>query len=208
RNAQTGTRRIEFHVARRRQQVRFVHHEGGEPPLPKMTTPPLAEVHPPCVAPMRLANRPPQTVLRVRHRDQLRMIRHQAISPDFHATLLAPMTHQLQIGGVILLAKERRLPTVPALGNMMRHPGNNDTCQSSHAVNLAEQFAPVKCYVCCPPNSHNSHRRDEGSTKATVPRGPPGSRARRSVRRSGQPGKNSPPSPPENTGSAPGRDGH
>src|SRR5208283_951294 len=124
-----------------------------EPPLPKMTTPPLAEVHPPCVAPMRLANRPPQTVLRVRHRDQMRMIRHQAISPDFHATLLAPMTHQLQIGGVILLAKERRLPTVPALGNMMRHPGNNDTCQSSHAVNLAEQFAPVKSYVCCPPNS-------------------------------------------------------
>jgi hypothetical protein len=88
-----------------------------------------------------------------RRRDQMHMIGHQAISPDRHAALFAPLAHQLQIGRVILLAKERRLPTVPSLGNVMRHPGNNDTCQSSHAMNLAKSLAPVNSCVCCPRNS-------------------------------------------------------
>jgi hypothetical protein len=71
----------------------------------------------------------------------------------FHAALRAPMTHQFQVGSVVLIAEKSRLPTVPALGNMMRNAGNYHSRQSCHAANLAIPPRIVKSYVWCHRNA-------------------------------------------------------
>ena len=78
---QTGTHRIQFHVPRGRKQVRFVHHERSETPLPQIAPPFFTEVDSTRIAPVRLADGPPQTILRLWHRNQVDMIGHQAVSP-------------------------------------------------------------------------------------------------------------------------------
>ena len=52
-------------------------------PLPEMPSPALAENHPTRIAPMRLADRPPQTVFAFREHDQVNVVRHQAIGHTF-----------------------------------------------------------------------------------------------------------------------------
>ena len=87
----------------------------------------LAEVDASRVVSMCLVDRPPQPVGGSRRGDHVDVIGHQTISPDFHRFCLAPLGHQRQVGRVILVAEERRLPTVSALGDVVRHPGNNNT---------------------------------------------------------------------------------
>ena len=47
-------------------KIRFVHDERGKPPLPEIPAPFFAEVDSPRIAPMGLADGPPQAVLRLR----------------------------------------------------------------------------------------------------------------------------------------------
>lgn len=53
---QTCAHRVALHIARCCQQVPLVHREGCEASLPQVTSPALPEVHPPRVAPVRLAD--------------------------------------------------------------------------------------------------------------------------------------------------------
>ena len=39
------------------------------------------------------------------------------------------------------------MPTVPTLGDMMRHAGNDHACQSSDAMNLTKQAVFVTIYA-------------------------------------------------------------
>ena len=64
---------------------------------------------------MHFTDRAPQGVFRLRDRDKVNVIGHQAISPNLHATLRGPLGHQLQVGRVVFLAEEGLLPTIPAL---------------------------------------------------------------------------------------------
>lgn len=116
---------VEFDVPGRRQQIKLVHHERGEPALPKMPPPPFTEVDPPRVPAVRLADRQAKGVLRPRHGDQMHVVGHQAIRPNLDAPLAAPLAHQFQVGRVIVVAEERLLPPVATLGNVVRHARNN-----------------------------------------------------------------------------------
>ena len=85
---------------------------------------------------MRFAEGPPQAVLGLRYRDQVRVVWHEAIGPDFDPLLPAPLGHQIQVGRIVVVAKERRLSAVAALRYVMRHPRNNQPRQSCHARKL------------------------------------------------------------------------
>lgn len=61
-----GPYRVEFHSAGAGEQIRLVHDAGVEAALPEVAAPALTPVHLPGVAPVRLAERRPQTVRRAR----------------------------------------------------------------------------------------------------------------------------------------------
>src|SRR3974390_2990133 len=115
---------IQFDIACSRQKVRLVHDKGSKPPLPQIPAPFLAEIDPPRVTPVRLADRSSQPLLRRRNGNQMDMIGHEAITPYFHPLVTAPISHQFQIRRVISVVKEGRLATVSPLGYMVRDPRN------------------------------------------------------------------------------------
>jgi hypothetical protein len=125
---QVGTHRVEFHVPGGGQQVRLVHHERREPPLPEIPPPFLAKVDPSCVALMHFAYGQTQTVLRRRDRDSMDVVGHQAIPPDLHRTLATPLGRQLQVGRVVPFVEERLLAAVASLRHMVRHARNDQSC--------------------------------------------------------------------------------
>jgi hypothetical protein len=55
--------------------------------------------------------------------NQVYVVGHQAVGPDFQAALPAPLAHEFDIGGVVVLAEERPLAAVAPLSDMVRWPG-------------------------------------------------------------------------------------
>ena len=125
---QPRAHRVKLDVPRRGQDVRLIEHKRREPSLPQMASPPLAKVDHSGVTPMDLADRQSQPVGRLRNSDEMDVIGHQAVCPDFNLMDGAPLPHQFQIVLVILIAKKRLLPTVSPLGDVVRKARYYNSC--------------------------------------------------------------------------------
>ena len=77
---------------------------------------------------MDLADRQSQPVGRLRNSDEMDVVGHQAVCPDFNLMDGAPLPHQFQIVLVILIAKKRLLPTVSPLGDVVRKARYYNSC--------------------------------------------------------------------------------
>ncbi len=106
---------------------------GSKPALPQVAAPSLPKVHPARVASVGFADRPTQAGLRLRDHDQVHVVGHQAVRSHLDAARCTPLGHQFDVGVIVAIAKERPLPAVPSLRDMMRKTGGNDTCYSRHA---------------------------------------------------------------------------
>ena len=93
-----------------------------------MTAPSLAKVDHARVTTVHFADRPSQAIGRLRHRDQVDMIGHQAVRPDLDLVSAAPLPHQFQVALVIVVTKERLLPAVSPLGDVMGQARDDDAC--------------------------------------------------------------------------------
>ena len=85
--------------------------------------------------------------------DQMHMIRHKAICPNRHAASATPLGHERDVGLVILITKERPLPTISSLCYVMWHSRSYHACQSSHDLRLPRNLIRVPYYVWCPRKS-------------------------------------------------------
>ena len=61
---------------------------------------------------------------------------HQAVSPDLHAVAAAPLSHEADIGQVVIVAEEGLLAAVAPLGEVVRTAGGDDSGQSRHSDRL------------------------------------------------------------------------
>jgi len=120
----------------RRQQVRLIHDERSETPLPQIASPFVAEIDPPRVTSMGLTDRPPQGLLARRNRDQMRMVGHQAVGPDIDPLVSTPLGHELHVSRVISVVEECLLPAVAPPGHVMRHARDDQACPSCHPRKL------------------------------------------------------------------------
>jgi hypothetical protein len=57
----------------------------------------------------------------------MHMIGHQHPGPNFDTGVLAGLSQQVAIQSVVRLLKERLRATVPALGDVVRQTGNDET---------------------------------------------------------------------------------
>ena len=136
--------RIEFHISRGGQHVALVEYERGEAPLPEVPTPAFAKVNHTGISAMCLADSASQPIGRLRDRDQVDVIGHEAIGPDLDLVSTAPLPHQLQVAAVVLVTEERLLSTVSPLRDVVRETRGDDTCQSGHDARLSAAGTPVK----------------------------------------------------------------
>src|SRR5262249_32280151 len=63
-----------------------------------------------------------------------------------------PFRQQLHVTLVIFVAKERRLPAVPPLRDMVRQPRCDNSCKPGHGRNLPSPPPRVRNCVWCPRN--------------------------------------------------------
>ncbi len=78
---------VQLYVARRSNKMRLVQDIGCEAPLLEMAPPTFSEVDPACVPAMSLPDGVCQSLDRMRNRDEMHVIRHEAIRPDIHPVL-------------------------------------------------------------------------------------------------------------------------
>ncbi len=64
------------------------------------------------------------------------MVWYKAIAPDCHITLLAPLSHEVNIHLVIIITEEGWLSSITTLSNMVWIPWGNGSRNPCHKVKL------------------------------------------------------------------------
>jgi hypothetical protein len=126
------THRVQRAIARRRHQVRFVHHDRGEASLKQMARHPQPCVDERRIAPMRLAQRPSEPLGRPWRQNQMDVIGHQAIAPNSDPLAPACLAQQIAIERIIVLTEEHGPAPIAALGDVMRQVRDDETADARH----------------------------------------------------------------------------
>ena len=100
--------------------MRIVHHERVKSLLPKVPLPSFTLVYAKRVGSMCISKKVSKGILAVRNYDQMNMVGHQAIRPDFDVCFLLGFYHEIDIHPVITLAKKSGLLARATLSDVMR----------------------------------------------------------------------------------------
>jgi hypothetical protein len=97
-----------------------------------------------------------QTIDFVRNRDQVDMVRHEAVSNEGDAVEDDVLVQQLEVDCSIGVAVQDEAKTVPTLRHMVWHVNGNHTSESSHVRKRYQELfrrtggsAKVKMRLCC-----------------------------------------------------------
>jgi hypothetical protein len=131
-HGQTGPDRVQLDVTHRVKQIRLVHRIGEKSSLPQMPGPTLALVDSGGVAAVSLTDSLPEALDCGGHKNQMNVVGHEAISPDFNAGNMAHFPEQGSVEHEVLVPEKSRLPSVPALRNVMWNTGRNHPRDSHH----------------------------------------------------------------------------
>ena len=129
---QSRSHRVQFDVAEAAQQVVLIHDIRGEAALPEMAAPVFAEIDEPCVSTVRLSDCRCQGFLALGNDDKVNVIWHEAVAPDLNGVACAPPVDQVEVGLVVVIGKEGLLPTIAALGDVVRKTGGYSSGYPCH----------------------------------------------------------------------------
>jgi hypothetical protein len=88
------------------------------------------------VAPMCLPHGTANPISVPRIQDQVHMVWHQAVSPDFHVRLARLLPKKVPVNLLIAVFKEDRFATIATLRHVMRETGYNHARQTRHERKL------------------------------------------------------------------------
>ena len=78
------------------------------------------------------------------HDDHVDVVGHQAIAPHFRPRFASHRAEQRAVQGVVILTEERLLTTVPALSDVIRNAGKDETRETSQKLSPE----PRQCSGC------------------------------------------------------------
>jgi hypothetical protein len=103
-----------------------------------MTPPILPEIYHAAVSPVRFTDPSSESVFTFRYGNEMHMIRHEAVRPDFHSALATPFRHEVNIGIVVIITEEGWQTTIPTLRHMVGNACCYYTSDTGHVLNLIE----------------------------------------------------------------------
>jgi hypothetical protein len=98
----------------------FVHHDGGEAALEQMPDPTPTRIDEMRVAAVGGADRPRQTCLIMRCKDQVYVVRHETPGPDLDPILARMFREQVAIDVLVTVFEEDALTPVATLGDVVQ----------------------------------------------------------------------------------------
>jgi len=84
-----------------------------------MPPPSFSEIDVPGISTVSLAYREAKSFLLRRDGNEMHMIRHETVGPDFHITISTPLGHQAQIDPVVFIAEKSLLTAISALNDVV-----------------------------------------------------------------------------------------
>jgi hypothetical protein len=105
---------------------------GAKPALPEMAGQFEPGMYVCAVSAMGFGKRRPQTVLVAGRHDEMNRVRHEARGPDLRARGPGGLADQVEIGSLVAVIEEERLPVIASLGDVMRQAWDNDARQPDH----------------------------------------------------------------------------
>ena len=153
---QTGSHRIKLGIAQRLPEMRLVQRARVISPLPDVSVRLVSRIPVGSIPPVGLLQSLLQTIDFVRNRNQVDMVRHEAISNEGDAVEGDVLAQQIEVDCSIGFALEYEAPPIPTLRHMVWNVNGNHTSESSHArKRYQESFRPaggsakVKMRSCC-----------------------------------------------------------
>lgn len=125
--------RVAFHIANRTPEVRFIH-TGKEAPLPEMSRGAVAMVEVKRVGAMSVADGWGQRPFVFRHGNEVDMIGHQRVGPNFQSVSRTSAREESKINPPILVIDERDDTPVTALCDVMRTTGHHNPCKPGQTL--------------------------------------------------------------------------
>lgn len=89
------------------------------------------------IAPVRIGKGPAQPVFVGWHDDDVDMVRHQAITPDFRPGPLCGLRQKVAVKRVVGILEKRLLPTIAPLGDMIRKARNDEAWTTGRNLMMA-----------------------------------------------------------------------
>ena len=111
---------------------------GVKAPQPQAPAPAMEPVDVLRIDKMRPPHGQVQRVLPRGRRDEMDVVRHQAVSQHPHPVLLALLAQQPQVRDTVPIHKEHVVAVIPPLRDRMRQPRYDDARLSSHATRILE----------------------------------------------------------------------
>jgi len=84
-----------------------------KPSLSQIASPTLTKINHPGVSAMRFTDGFAHTFLCLRDCYEVCVVGHQAIGPDFNATSIAPLCHQVDVLPAVIITKKSFLSAIP-----------------------------------------------------------------------------------------------
>ena len=125
-------RRAHVHLAVTVTQPEVELRRGAKPALPEMAGQFGPGMYVGAVSAMGFGKRRPQTVLVAGRHDEVNRVRHEAPGPDLCARGLGGLADQVEIGSVVPVIEEDRLPVIASLSDLVRQARDNDARKSGH----------------------------------------------------------------------------
>src|SRR5712691_10655810 len=133
---EASANRVELDIPCSGERVPVVHDVRSEASLPEVTAPALAPVDLRRVAPVCFTDGPAQAIARSRNRDDVDVVRHEAVGPDLDPVAAAPLRREGHVEEVIVRVEERPLSTVTALRDVVWQGGDDSAGHASRATVL------------------------------------------------------------------------
>jgi hypothetical protein len=112
--------------------MELVHRKRAESTLPEVAAPPLSAVDPGRVPAVRSGQSPAESLGGFGNRDQVNVIRHQAVGPDGDAVAAAGLGQELPVEAVVRRFQKRRLAPIASLGDVVRISWKDESSGAWH----------------------------------------------------------------------------
>ena len=128
---------VERDIAKRGAQMRLVHRDTAEAPLPEMTCPFLSRMDARGIAGVKRGEYAADAVRIGRDKDEVNVVGHQHPPPYLHPFGPASLAERVGIEGVVLVTEKGLRPPIAALGDMVGEAGDNKAGQAGHVSMLS-----------------------------------------------------------------------
>jgi hypothetical protein len=95
---------------------------------------------------MRISKCSAQPICIGGHRNQVNMIRHKTVAPDFRLSLQRGLSEKIDIQLVVSGLKENRIPSVATLGYVVRVSRENNSRETRHGEIMTNYGNLVNCH--------------------------------------------------------------